>query len=67
MDAQMIAEALRRGKLPQFDPRSTAGTVQTRNEYDRYVVDAQSNGQQPVPFEQFQMMKYQQMGGNNGA
>jgi hypothetical protein len=60
---QKLAQALRTRQVPQADPSSTMGSLQLADPYRKYVIDAQTNGQEPMPFPEFQKMMAQQQGG----
>ena len=37
-----------------ISPNSTTGKLASQDAYQKHVIDAQTNGQQPMTFEQFQ-------------
>jgi len=49
----MMAQALK------SSPGSTMSQAGNYDAYQQYVMQAQMNGQQPIPFEQFQQMQQQ--------
>ena len=53
---EMLANLLR------SNPNSTAGKAQNYAPYQQYMIDAQTNGQEPLPQDQWmQMQQMQQM------